>query len=55
MLASVVQVAQRRVDEAGITHLSMRDRDTFLSLIESDAEPDPALQTAADRYRQRRG
>jgi len=53
-VASLVQAAQQTIDQATVTRLSQRDRDTFLHLIESDARPNKALKTAAGRYRKRR-
>jgi uncharacterized protein (DUF1778 family) len=53
-VANLVQAAQRTVDEATVTRLSMRDRDVFLKLIESVAKPNKALKSAADQYRKRR-
>ncbi len=54
-IANLVQTAQRTIDEATITRLAQRDRDRFLKLIQSDAKPNKALKTAAERYRKRRG
>ena len=53
-VANLVQAAQRTIDDATVTRLSQRDRDTFLRLIESDARPNKALKAAAQRYRKRR-
>lgn len=53
-IANLVQAAQRTLDEATVTRLSMRDRDSFLKLIASDAKPNKALKAAAVRYRKRR-
>lgn len=53
-VASLVRAAQRTIDEATVTRLSMRDRNTFLKLIASDAKPNKALKAAAERYRKRR-
>jgi len=53
-VANLVQAAQRTIDQATVTRLSMRDRDMFLNLIASDAKPNKALKLAADRYRKRR-
>lgn len=54
-VANLIQAAQRTIDQAAVTRLSMRDRDRFVHLIESEAKPNKALKTAAERYRKRRG
>ena len=53
-IANLVRAAQETIDEATVTRLSMRDRDMFLKLIESDAEPKKAMKAAARRYKKRR-
>ena len=53
-VANLIQAAQRTIEEATVTKLSMRDRDLFLSLIESDAKPNKGLKDAAARYKKRR-
>ena len=53
-IASLVRAARQTIDEATVTRLSMRDREAFLKLIESDAAPRKALKDAAKRYRRRR-
>lgn len=54
-VAHLVEAAQRAIADATITKLTMRDRDTFLHMIESDAKPNQALSKAAARYKNRRG
>ena len=53
-IANLVRAARQTIDEATVTQLSMRDREVFLKLIESDAAPGKALKDAAKRYRRRR-
>lgn len=53
-IANLVQAARRTIDEVTVTRLSMRDRDIFLNLIASEAEPNKALKVAADHYKNRR-
>lgn len=53
-VAHLVEAAQRAIEAATVTQLSIRDRDTFLGLIESDAKPNKALKDAANRYKKRR-
>ena len=54
-VSSLVQLAQRVVDEANVTRLSARDRDRFLDLLAADAEPNADLRAAADRFKAARG
>lgn len=54
-VAHLVQAARQALDEATVTRLSNRDRDTFLKLIDANAKPNKALRTAAERYGKRRG
>lgn len=53
-VANLIEAARRTLDEITVTRMSMRDRDAFLALIDSDAEPNAALRTAAERYGKRR-
>ncbi len=53
-VANLVQAARRTIDQATVTRLSIRDRDTFVKLIASDPKPNKALKAAARRYRKRR-
>lgn len=54
-LSSLIDAARETVDQATTTQLNRRDREAFLALISADAEPNEALQAAADRYRRRGG
>ena len=54
-VANLVEIAQRKITEATVTQLSIRDRDLFMNLIEADAQPNAALTKAAARYKKRRG
>jgi uncharacterized protein (DUF1778 family) len=51
---SLVEAARQAIERAAVTRMSIRDRDTFLRLIESDAEPNHALKDAARRYKAHR-
>lgn len=53
-VAHLVEAAQRAIESATMAQLSIRDRDTFLGLIESDTKPSKALKDAANRYKNRR-
>ena len=53
-VTALVRAARETMDQATVTRLSQRDRDTFLKLIASDAEPNEALKAAARQYRRRR-
>ena len=53
-VANLVRVAQETVQQASITRMSLRDRDAFLKIIESQTEPNEALKAAAQRYKRRR-
>lgn len=55
-ISTVVREARQILQEAQVTRLSNRDRDRFLSALDSaDARPNAALKAAAKRYRQRHG
>jgi uncharacterized protein (DUF1778 family) len=53
-IAQLIQAARKAIEESTTTHLSLRDRDLFMQLIESDAQPNQQLKAAAARYRKRR-
>lgn len=53
-IGSMVRAAQETIQQATVTRLSNRDRELFLSMLDSDADPNEALQRAASRYRGRR-
>ncbi len=40
------------LDREEITRLSNRDRDIFLSLLDSDAQPNEALKLADEKYKE---
>lgn len=55
-ISTVVREARQVLHEAQITRLSNRERDRFLSALDSaDAVPNAALKAAARRYRKLRG
>ena len=55
-ISTVVREAQQVLQDARITHLSNRDRDSFLMALDSiDAKPNAALKAAARRYGKLRG
>ena len=53
-IATLVQAAHETIQQASLTELSIRDRDVFLGMLDSDAEPNAVLKKAAERYRSRR-
>ena len=54
-IATLVKAAHESIQHAALTELSIRDRDVFLEMLDSDAEPNAALKKAAKRYRARCG
>jgi len=50
-VSHLVERAQATVQEATLTRLSARDRDTFLQLLDADPKPNAALKRAAQRYK----
>ncbi len=54
-VSHLVEQAQATVQDATLTRLSSRDRDTFLRLLDTDAKPNAALKRAAQRYKKQRG
>jgi uncharacterized protein (DUF1778 family) len=54
-IAALVKAAHESIQQAALTELSTRDRDAFLEMLDSNAEPNAALRKAAKRYRSRRG
>ncbi|HSG69208.1 MAG TPA: DUF1778 domain-containing protein [Planctomycetaceae bacterium] len=53
-VSTVVREARQVIHDAHVTELSNRDRDRFLSALNAaDSKPNPALKTAARRYKQR--
>jgi len=53
-VSNLVRDARRALREEEVTVLSDRDRDLFLSLLESPPKPNEALKRAAKRYRRQR-
>ena len=54
-LSHLLERAQEIMDRYQKTVLARRDRERFLSILESDAQPPPALITALRRQKNRRG
>ncbi len=54
-IATLLKAAHESIQRASVTGLSMRDRDVFLEMLGSNAEPNAVLKKAAERYRSRRG
>ena len=54
-IATLVKAAHESIQQASLTELSIRDRDVFLEMLDSNAEPNAALKKAAKRYRSQRG
>ena len=54
-VSSLVQLSREIIEEANVTRLSARDRDRFLALISEDAQPNDALDRAAQRFKDARG
>ena len=52
-LSHLIEAARVTVDRATTTQLNRRDREAFLALISADAEPNEALEAAADHFRRR--
>lgn len=54
--SSVLQSARKVIDQRNGTHLSNRDRDLFIELLDAvDAKPNKALRDAATRYNKQLG
>ena len=53
-VATLVKAAHESIQQASLTELSIRDRDVFLQMLDSDSEPNAAMKKAAKRYRGRR-
>jgi len=50
--ASLMQVAQRVIQDQNVTRLSRRDREVFTAMLENQSSrPNPALTAAARRYK----
>ncbi len=50
-LSLLTDQAQALLEKHARTELTLRDRERFLEIIESEKEPAPALKAAAKRYR----
>ena len=51
-VSTLVDRAQRVIQEHNVTRLSNRDRDIFLAMLnDEDAEPNQALKAAAEQYK----
>jgi uncharacterized protein (DUF1778 family) len=50
---SLVRSADEVLERHRVRMLSDRDRDRFLALLDGDHEPNDALRTAAEAYRQK--
>jgi uncharacterized protein (DUF1778 family) len=53
-VSALYRTAKEVLEREQTTHLSNRDRDVFLALLDSDAKPNEALKRAAKRYKSRR-
>ena len=54
VVSRLAEAARQDVREHEVTVLSDRDRDLFLAMLVSDAEPNEAMRRAANRYKERR-
>lgn len=52
-ISTIVRESRQVLEEAQVTRLSNRDRDSFIAALEADLKPNKALRTAARRYRKR--
>jgi len=53
-ISRLVESARKDIRDAELSILSDRDREIFLAMLDSDAEPNDALKAAAQRYKDRR-
>jgi uncharacterized protein (DUF1778 family) len=53
--ATLIEKAKGVIQEHEVRVLSNRDRDIFLALLDSDAEPNAALKQAAKRFKRHHG
>ena len=52
-VSTLVREARNVVEENSVTHLTVRDRDLFITLFDdANAEPNEALKAAAKQYEQ---
>lgn len=50
-VSTLLQSAEEILERRRTIHLSNRDRDLFLALLDADEEPNPTLREAAERFR----
>jgi uncharacterized protein (DUF1778 family) len=50
-VSTLVQSAEEVLERRRTIHLSNRDRDLFLALLDADDEPNQALRDAAERFK----
>jgi uncharacterized protein (DUF1778 family) len=50
--SALAHTAREGIEHRGVTVLTARDWERFLALLDEPSEPNPALKTAAERYRQ---
>lgn len=53
-VSALYRTAKEVLEREQTTHLSNRDRDVFLAMLDSDAKPNEALKRATKRYKSRR-
>jgi uncharacterized protein (DUF1778 family) len=53
-VSALYRMAREVLEKEQTTRLSNRDRDIFLTVLDSDAKPNEALKRAAKRYKGRR-
>ncbi len=53
-VSTLMAEARETLHKSHTTELSQRDSELFLALLDSDAEPNEALERAADTYRRQR-
>jgi len=53
-VSTLLRAANQIVESHRTLRLSRRDFERFLAALDSDAEPNPALRQAAERYQKRR-
>jgi uncharacterized protein (DUF1778 family) len=51
-VSTLVREARHVIQEDSVTHLTDRDRDLFIGLLDADAEPNESLKAAARQYEQ---
>ncbi len=54
-VATLVKAAHESIQQGSLTELSIRDRDVFLAMLDSDMVPAAALKMAVERYRSEGG